>query len=136
MIIICTLQIHNIGIQHQSTLNSLLTTVENLRVSLSSDNIESSVFGIISDDVAISSEPSTQNIIYTSEAPIQTQGDILTEITSKNENSQGSQSTLLISDNNPEISSIIKNEEQDSSGIDDILTTGKFCQVCITANIP
>ena len=122
--------------QDQSVLYPQLSTIENPQVSISHDNIESSVDDIISDSVTgVSSDIqqlSSQNILYTytSEVSIQAESDILDEITSRDENLSIAQSTILISDDNLEISSTaINTETEESSDVDNnniISTPGKW----------
>ena len=122
--------------QDESVLYSQLSTIENPQVSISHDNIESSVDDIISDSVTgVSSDIqqlSSQNIVYpyTSEVSIRAESDILDEITSRDENLSIAQSTILISDDNLEISSTaINTETEESSDVDNnniISTPGKW----------
>ncbi|EDV27737.1 uncharacterized protein TRIADDRAFT_53734 [Trichoplax adhaerens] len=112
----------------QSILHTLQSTIDNFEVSSPVNNIESSSIDIISDKVSIYSDglsqTNTQNIMYTPEASIQTESNIIADITSQDENIQETQSAVLISDVDIELSSTIGNEEEDkqSTNIDNIIS--------------
>ncbi|RDD35788.1 hypothetical protein TrispH2_012058, partial [Trichoplax sp. H2] len=110
----------------QSILHTLQSTIDNFEVSSPVNNIESNSIDIISDKVSIYSDglsqTTTQNIMYTPEASIQTESDIIADITSQDENLQETQSAVLIPDVDIELSSTIRNEEKESTNIDNIIS--------------